>query len=1246
MTPERWQQIKDLFQTLLEQPPESRGALLRSLTLQDPELKAEVESLLASHANASGFIESPALASADTAPSHKLSDPWLGRRIGAYRILREIGHGGMGAVYLAERADDQYRRQVAVKVVRRDDYSDFILRRFLHERQILAGLDHPNIARLYDGGTSPEGAPFFVMEYVEGLPLNAYCDDRKLNTAGRLDLFRQICSAVHYAHARHVVHRDLKPGNILVTREGMPKLLDFGIAKILNPEASEHSADATLTSLRLMTPHYASPEQVRGEPITPASDIYSLGVLLYELLTGRRPYRVKGALPHELVQAICEQEPERPSTSISRVETLDGPNGEPVTLTPEVVSESREGRPDRLRRRLAGDLDAIILKAMRKQPEMRYESAAELSDDLLRHLRRQPVAARKGAWAYRCQRWLQRHRVAAVASAACLLVVLGASLLLFTQAGSDLAARLRGRGPHGESGLLSKGSASRRSVALLGFKNLSGRPESAWLSTALAEMLTSELAAGGQLRAIPGENVARVRMELALEEADSYSKETLVRLRSNLGSDVVVVGSFLVVPGEARQIRLDLRLQDAVAGETFGVVSETGSEEQLLALVARSGARLRQELGVADVASSERTGVTASFPANPQSARLYAEGLDRLRKFEPLAARDLLERAVHADPRHALSHSALATAWAALGYDEKARLEARQAVELSERLSREDRLSVEGLYRELSQDWSGAVEIYRTLFNFFPDSLDYGLRLAAAQTAASLGSDALATVAALRRLPEPNSHDPRIDLAESSAASALSDYERERQALLKTIRKGREQGAQLLVARARLLEGRVLRNLGRPEEASAALEEARTVFDRAGDLGGVALALNSLAAVLSDQGDPAGSVKLHEQSLAICRRIGDKRGTASALNNLAIRLKDQGRLQESMTLHEEALSIRRELGDKALVAVSLSNIGVVLYGQDDLAGAKQKYEESLAISRETGEKRAIVRALHNLALVLKDQGDLAQAAKLNQESLVLRREIGDQRGIAMVQLADANVLFDQGELQKARILVEEALSNETKAGHKRGVAYDLALLGEIFLAQGDLAQARRKHEQALELREQLGEWGTAGESRLYLANLSIEEGRPQDAERAARLATSQFRRERARSSEAQAYLVLSRALLSQRNFRAAAVAVDRAAALSARSQRTALVLSTELTAARIRAAQGYLAEALRRLHAVDREANQLGYGGIHLEAQLALAELEVGSGDQKSGRSRMAKLRERATNRGFGLIARKAAPEA
>jgi serine/threonine protein kinase len=339
-----------------------------------------------------------------------------------------IGEGGMGTLYRAARADDQYRKQVAIKLVRVGLTTPLAVERFRDERQILANLEHPNIARLLEGGTTEDGVPYVVMELVDGQPIAEFCDDHQLTIDARLNVFLDVCSAVQYAHRRLIVHRDIKPNNILVTREGSPKLIDFGIAKILDPEASDGIDQAT-TGLRILTPAYASPEQVKGEPITTASDVYSLGVVLYELLTGHAPYRVPLRTPEALARAACEQEPEKPSLAVRRTAFTTEEGREEVT--PETVSASRRSRPGKLSAQLGGDLDNIILMALRKEPERRYGSVEQFAEDIRRHLENLPVSAHGDSLQYRARKFAIRHRAGISAAAvAGLALIMGTAVSL------------------------------------------------------------------------------------------------------------------------------------------------------------------------------------------------------------------------------------------------------------------------------------------------------------------------------------------------------------------------------------------------------------------------------------------------------------------------------------------------------------------------------------------------------------------------------------------------------------------------------------------------------------------------------------------------------------------------------------------------------------------------------------------------------------------------------------------------
>jgi eukaryotic-like serine/threonine-protein kinase len=439
-----WTRVSDMVDAALELPPEERAGYLDT-ACDDRELRAYIDSLVVPFDQAGDFLEEPALESyARSSAEDYAANVWIGRRIGDYRLDEQIGEGGMGAVFRASRADDQYKKQVAIKLLKEGFESSYALAHFRAERQILANLEHPNIARLLDGGQTEEGFPYFVMELVDGQPIDQYCDTHKLSINERLRLFCTICSAVEYAHQNLVIHRDLKPANILVTAEGVPKLLDFGIARLLSPDLLADESDRTVSLLRVMTPEYASPEQIRGDPVTTASDVYSLGVVLYILLTGHRPYYFAGRSPAAMAEVICYTEPPRPSAVVGRTETRTNPDGSTTVLaSPESVSAARDEKPEKLRRRLSGDLDNVLLMALRKEPQRRYASVGEFSRDIQNHLQDAPVLAHQDTFTYRTGKFIRRHRLVSVSVMIFVLTVLVGILATLHQARIARAERAK-----------------------------------------------------------------------------------------------------------------------------------------------------------------------------------------------------------------------------------------------------------------------------------------------------------------------------------------------------------------------------------------------------------------------------------------------------------------------------------------------------------------------------------------------------------------------------------------------------------------------------------------------------------------------------------------------------------------------------------------------------------------------------------------------------------------------------------
>jgi serine/threonine-protein kinase len=450
--------LERLFRAARLHPEDERASFLGAACPDDPDLRARVEELLRADdaAEAEGFLEKPVtrLAASSVPP-----DELIGRSVGPYEVVRSLGRGGMGDVYLALR-QAPFKRYVALKVAREGLGGEESRRRFAVERQILAALDHPGIARILDGGVTEDGLPYFAMEYVQGLPITRYADANRLDLPARITLFTEVCDAVHFAHRNLVLHRDLKPGNILVTADREVRLLDFGIAKLLNAHLGPADAPVTRTGLRPLTPEYASPEQVRGEPLTTASDVYSLGVLLYELLTGHRPHALAGRTTAEVLQLISHEEPLRPSVRVLGSASADDGGEAPAGE----VAAVRRLTPDRLARRLRGDLDAIVLKALRKEPDLRYDSADALAADLRRALAREPVQARRGTRRYRAGRFLRRHRVEAVATGAVVVALIVGIAAALWQAGEARSAAARA-----EAALNETQRALRQSEEVTGF---------------------------------------------------------------------------------------------------------------------------------------------------------------------------------------------------------------------------------------------------------------------------------------------------------------------------------------------------------------------------------------------------------------------------------------------------------------------------------------------------------------------------------------------------------------------------------------------------------------------------------------------------------------------------------------------------------------------------------------------------------------------------------------------------------
>jgi eukaryotic-like serine/threonine-protein kinase len=1084
----------------------------------------------------------------------------LGRTLGHYRIVEKIGAGGMGEVYRAH--DEQLDRDVALKVLPSGTIADEAARKqFRKEALALAKLNHPNIETVFEFSSQDE-IDFLAMELISGHPLNEKLKEGPLPQQEVLRLGAQFAEGLAAAHDQNIIHRDLKPGNLFVTPDGRLKILDFGLAKFMHPNLA---ADATQSIAREQgeisgTVPYMSPEQLRGLPVDPRSDIYAAGAVLYEMATGVRPFpQTQGA---ELMGAILHKTPPPPSS-----------------VNPHVSAA----------------LEHVVAQALDKDPSQRYQSARELRVALeaLSGGSAIETKPRKGSTA--------GNRSALIAGSAALAVILVAAGLLalnFHGLRDRIFARRSSAGD--KSGESSNPVKARRSVAVVGFTNVSGRADEAWISTALSEMLTTELAAGSQLRTIPGENVAKMKMSLPLADAESYGKDTLQKIRGSVNADAVVVGSY-VAQGNG-QIRLDVRLQDAVSGETLASFSEKGGEAEIDGLVSSAGAQLRQKLGVDTITEVDAAAVKASLPSNSDAQRLYAQGLAKLRERDALAARDLLQKAVKAEPDFGLAHAALADAWQSLGYDANAASEAKIAYDLSANLGREDRLAIEGRYRVATKDWNQAIDLYRTLWQFFPDNLEYGLRLASAQRYAGKYPDALETLQQLRRLPPPESDDPRIDLAEAGVDSHLSKWNDGLEVAGRAIAKARATGARLVLASALELQGDCLVRLGNLDKADASYKEARVMYEAAGDHFSASSALSGLATVAYHRGDLNGARALYEKSLETAREVGAEQAASGAMRGIAITLYDQGDLVRAKEMYQQALVVARKIDDKDGAANELNSIGNVLADEGDHAGAKAAYREAIATFRESGDRSETASTMSNLASLLAEEGNLSEAKKMFQDALELKRAL--------------------------------------HARHSE--AYTASNLGDLLMAEGDLAGARTMHENAAAIRTELGEKSTVKIDQLALATITLEEGKPADALTGAYQVRDAFRADKERDREAYAEELAAQCLLALGKTDDAAAEIQKAEELSAKSDDKILAIAIGITRGRILTASGDFPGARKKLDGALAAATKSSLMQGQFESRLAIGELEMKSGKSAAGRAYLASLQKDATAKSFLLIASKA----
>ena len=735
---------------------------------------------------------------------------------------------------------------------------------------------------------------------------------------------------------------------------------------------------------------------------------------------------------------------------------------------------------------------------------------------------------------------------------------------------------------------------ARRAVAVLPFRNATGARDAAWIGRAVPEILSMELAEGERLRVVPVDAVVRVLADWRIEDPSGLEGDALRDVARALTADVVVGGEYRLDRGT---LTVEVALRDPDTGRQASV-SESGPGGSPLDVIASAGARARAGL------LGEPPGATpkarAGFPTVPVAAKLYAEGLERLHLYDAAGAQPLLERAAAADPQSPLVHAALAGAWAALGYDARAREAAKRAFDLSGDLRRQDRLVIEARHHEAAGEWAAATEGWEALFKLFPDELDYGIRLATVQTRAGQAKAALATVGQLRARGGATAQDPRLDLAEAAAAEAASDFQLCATASARAADKGAARGQRSLVARARYDEGRAYWRLGQIDRAVRAAEEATRIAREVGDLSTAARTVSLLGRLRVQTGDVEGGERLHREALQISERIGDKLGVAIALSDLARAIETRGDLAEAVKLCQQAFAIDREISDKVGITVQLNNMGSLQRRLGNLAEARRLFTEALAVARELGDRRREGVRLEALAQVMHAQGDLGPARQGFEQALVLAREVKDRRGEAQAQ-------FD---------------------------------LGELFGDLGQVAEARQRHEEARGIRAALKDSAGTAESLAALSLLALRGGDAKQGEVLARQAVAAHAGRRGREAAA-AQAVLARALAAQDRAEEARAAL--AAARAAASGVQDFEPQAQLALA---AAAAGAEDALAALRPAIAEAARRGYRVLQLEARLAHGRLERRRGQLQAGSERLREVARQAREHGLERVAAEAEREA
>jgi eukaryotic-like serine/threonine-protein kinase len=1073
-----------------------------------------------------------------------------------FRVVRFIARGGMGEVYEAE--DLELRERVAVKCVRFEyANSEHATERFRREIQLARRVTHLNVCRTYDvfrhtpEGSEAAGLEILVvsMELLSGKTLSREIEEKgKLTPEQSLPIITQIAAGLGAAHQAGIVHRDFKSANVLLVPSERSSgdfrvvITDFGLARDTGGSATRLTGTLDVVG----TPAYMAPEQLNGGEITPATDIYALGIVMYEMLTGTTPHKAESAI----ALALRRLSEPAPSLRLS---------------VPEVDAK----------------WDATVQHCLQREPSNRFATA----DEVMKTLRGE-IAAPKPRRAK--SRFPFRWWIAAAAIAGLLM----SGLWFGYRKGKGQSS------PSSTAQVVAEGKA-RPSVAVLGFQNKSEGGSDALLGGMLTDGLWAQLDIN-EIRFIPPRQVDDMKRNLGIADMSSPDEKQLARIQDYLGCDKVIAGTYRVTT-EASGKNIDWNIQLFGKGEPAGgrpIPMIHGKEANLNEMVANAGKKTRSELNV-ELSGAEETRLDNSLSTNAEALRYFSEAREKRREFDVSGTIKALQNALRADDKFAQAHSALAEAWADLGYESKAAEEAKKAVDLSSKLSTEAHGLIVGRYYEMTHDWSKAIENYASLRTLYDDNPEYGWLLARSQTSAGKGIAALATLDQTQQKKNlPNGLSALLDLARSEAQESLGDFPAQLKAATSAAAKAKSLRSNLLLARSRIQECSAQLNLGEPQKARPLCEEALKLNTEAGDQLGSAHAVNVVANAAWQQGDLDGAKKLYGQALSIAQTIGDKLDESGALNNLANILDNQGDHAAAIANYKKSIEVAKERGDKYGLALAQQNFGVALFEVGKANEGGEMLRRAIQNAREVGDKATEATVLNNLCFYSLEAGDPKKAMGYCESSLQLRTGIASKPSIA-------------------RSLVNR---------------------GSVYIALGNLRDARKDYEDALQLHDSLNQKGDAAYTRIALARLALKEKRFGDAQKLSADAEGELSAEKDSEGEAEARALSGQAKAAMNDLAGSQTEIAAAIKLTEKTAEKKTRLRVEMAGALVALALGKNEEAVSNMQKVEKEARVSGLVALSLEAKLALGQAEIRTGKTTQGKLILAELAREAKAKGFSLI--------